>query len=684
MASSLTQDGRALMIKTPLEKDLLLLNRFWGSEGASCLFEFELELYSEDDSIDSADLIGKNVTITLTRPGKSDRYFNGVVNQFGYVGHNRIGATYQMKIVPWLWLLDNKSDCRIFQQKSVPEIIEEVFSDLGMTDFDNSCLESNYESREYCVQYRETDFAFVSRLMEEEGLYYYFQHQDGKHVMMIADSASGYYDAEDGSVEYYPTRDLNHNITHWTHYNKFRPGKHAQQDYNFTKPDMKLLREEQSAVKVGDNGKYEIFDYPGRYESPAQGDQLTRIRMEETETDTDVVSGSSTYRSFSCGAKFQVERHHVSSEEGKSYVLTQVTHQASIAGDYMSGSTQSEIEYENQFVCIPAERCYRPPRVTRQPVVNGSQTAIVTGPSGEEIYTDEHGRVKAQFHWDRRGKRDEESSCWMRVSQIHAGQGWGAMDLPRIGEEVIVDFLEGDPDRPIITGRVYNGDNTPPFDLPAKKTRRGNATKTYKGRGYNEMSMDDTVGKEQLRVNAMYNMDSNVNNNQTLIVGSDRTDKVGNNDTETIGVNQSSTIGVNQSTSVGTSQSNSVGVSQSNNVGVSKSENVGSLSNQLVGSLKNKAVGFLVNQMVGFVYKLIVGDSYEVQSGSTITLGAGSKIVLKCGASSITMDSGGKIAIVGSDITVNSSGPANYKSGAKTTIKGGGNVDVAGPMINLN
>ncbi|MBN1853273.1 MAG: type VI secretion system tip protein VgrG, partial [Pirellulales bacterium] len=345
---------------------------------------------------------------------------------------------------------------------------------LGFQDFKLK-LSGNYPSHEYCVQYRETDFAFVSRLMEEEGIFYYFRHENGKHTLVLADDATAYYELDDSQVEF---GDPNHTsgnqdqIKEWQHGYSYQPGKFAHTDYNFKTPAKILMATENTVVNFANNKAFEVYDYHGRHRDTERGRALARVRMEALEVSHNVAHGESTYRSFSPGGKFKFERHRTRAEVGQSYLLSYVETLASLGDSYITGVGEGEFEFKNRFRCISADTVYRPPSDTPKPVVEGPQTAVVVGPAGEEIYTDEHSRVKVQFHWDREGRKDEYSSCWIRVSQAHAGKGWGYIDIPRIGEAVIVDFLEGDPDAPIIIGRVYNANVMPPFPLDGKTTRR--------------------------------------------------------------------------------------------------------------------------------------------------------------------------------------------------------------------
>ena len=518
--------------------------------------------------------------------------------------------------------------------------------------------------------------------MEEAGIFYFFLHEKNRLVMVITDTTSACRNCKDDQVAFSDNlseRSLPNQIWKWEHRYEFRPGKWSHRDFNFKDPATEMLSTVATQIKLPGNQNLEVYQYPGDYDVRAVGDTYARIRMEAEEAAFDVVNGESYCRSFSPGARFTISRHHSPREQGKSYIITSIVHTFDASDVFVTGRKSVSKGYSNTFKCIPATVPYRARRTTPVSQIRGPQTAVVVGPDGEEIYTDEHGRVKVQFHWDREGQRNEHSSCWMRVSQVHAGQGWGMMDLPRVGEEVIVSFLEGDPDRPIITGRVYNGQNRPPFALPAGKTRRGNMTKTYKGAGHNEMSMDDTPGKEQLRMNAQYDMNSNVNNDQTETVGVNRTREVGNNESvkvgvdksvqvgsnhkETVGAAQTIEVGANQSTTIGGSQTNSIGGSQSNTIATSQSNSIGTLKNETVGMASNEMVGMFKTVNVGVALNTLVGAlSAEEVAGVKVII-AGVSIAIQCGASSLTMDAGGKIVLKGTNILIDSSGPTKINGG---------------------
>ena len=519
-----TQEGRLIAIETPLGKDVLLLQRCVGHEGISRLFGFDLDLLSEDPSISRDKIVGQNITITLALTDGSERYFNGFVSRFVQSGKDERFTHYRAEVVPWLWFLTRTADCRIFQNKTIPDIILKIFDDLGFKDYKN-VLQGSFEPREYCVQYRETDLNFVARLMEQYGIFYFFVHEKNKHTLVLANSSTAHqlcpgqprarYDYTTTGIE---GEDV---ISSWKVEYELRPGKYALTDYNFEAPSTSLAVTESSVVQVGGNAKYEIYDYPGEYPKKPQGQNLVKLRMEEEEALTTVISGASACRAFSPGYRFDLTEHY-RQDMNTTYVLTGVQHSASVGETYTTGQ-DSGAHYSNQFTCVPHAVPFRPARVTPRPIVRGSQTAVVVGKAGEEIWTDKYGRVKLQFHWDREGKWNENSSCWIRVAQNWAGRRWGAMFIPRVGQEVIVDFLEGDPDQPIITGRVYNAEEMPPYELPKEQTKSAVKSNSSKGGGgFNEIRLEDAKGKEQIFIHAEHDMDERVKHDSREWIGNER------------------------------------------------------------------------------------------------------------------------------------------------------------------
>jgi type VI secretion system secreted protein VgrG len=534
-----TQENRLIAINTPLGEDVLLLQGFTGHEGISRPFNFHLELLSEKNTIDFQDIVGKNVTISVTLADESKRYFNGFVSRFAQRGNDERFTYYQAEMVPWLWFLTRTADCRIFQNMSVKDIITKVFDDAGFSGY-KMVTQASYDKLEYCVQYRETAFNFVSRLMEQYGIFYFFEHTDGDHTLVMADAVSALnpcpgqpkarYDRVVGGAK---DEDV---VTAWQLEQELRTGKCSLTDYNFETPSTDLLAWEDTIVKVGGNTKYELFDYPGDYSTKPQGKTLAKIRMEEEEATHLVATGSSNCRAFTSGYTFDLEDHY-RSDMNQPYLLTDIQHLASVKESYATGEGGSEGQYSNHFSCTPQNVAYRPPRVTPKPFVQGPQTAVVVGKSGEEIWVDPYGRVKVQFYWDRKGTGDENSSCWVRVSQLWAGKTWGAMFIPRMGQEVIVDFLEGDPDRPIITGRVYNADQIVPGTLPDDQTVSGIRTHSTKGGGdhnANVIAFRDKMGEEEFYMRAEKDMFVRVEHDDELKVQNDQTIEIENNRTEQV------------------------------------------------------------------------------------------------------------------------------------------------------
>jgi type VI secretion system secreted protein VgrG len=499
---------------------------------------------------------------------------------------------------------------------------------------------------------------------------------------------------------------------------ELRPGKYALADYNFETPSTSLGVNITSNINVGSNGKYEVYDYPGEYLKKVQGERLVKLRMEEEEAPHVVASGAGTCRAFTPGYKFDLVGH--SSQMDKCYVLIEVQHMASVGESYSELSTGGDTEesYSNHFACIPFDVPFRPPRVTPRPTVQGPQTAIVVGRSGEEIFTDKYGRVKVQFHWDREGKRNENSSCWIRVSHPWAGKGWGAISIPRMGQEVIVDFLEGDPDQPIITGRVYNAEQMPPYGLPAGQVVSGiKSNSTKGGGGYNEFIMDDTKGKELIRVHGQYDMDStiendlrehvlhdrsrDVTNNETIAIGSNRTETVGGNEALTVSKNRTETVlgnetlsvaqnrtrtvtqnelvtvvltrthsvGVNEAITVGAAQEVTVGGAQAITVGLERAVTVGLNQDVNIGKNLSENIGNNHQEDVGDNRTTSVGKDDTLKVGKNLTIDAGDQIVIKTGKASITMKKDGTITIQGKDITIKGSGEILVQASKDMTLK---------------
>jgi len=486
--SGYSQATQPIRVDTVLEEDALLLAGFVGREALSQPYLLELDLRSEDANIDPEDLLRTPLSVGIHMPDGEVRRIHGLVRSFGFRGRRGPLTAYRAEVVPWLWFLSLTRDCRIFQDKSVPEIVQEVFEGHGFSDF-SFRVTQDYEARGYCVQYRETDLNFVSRLLEEEGIFYFFEHTEEGHTLVLTDYSQA--EACMGPEELRvhggsrPGMDV---ITELRQDLSVHTGAISLADYDYLKPSLELRS------MLGDDEPNELYDYHhSQFAELADGDRYARIALEREECTRSAVQGRSTCRGFQSGRKFRLD-DHFRSDANQEYLLLEVRHRAR-SGSFVSGGEAEQLDYQNDFLAIPHGTPYRPPRRARRPVVSGSQTARVVGPSGEKIWVDEYSRVKVHFFWDRLGGQDENSSCWVRVSQNWAGNNWGGMFIPHVGHEVIVDFLDGDPDRPLITGRVYNQEQMPPQALPA------NHDKSIIEDDYgNEIVLDATPGNEHIRL----------------------------------------------------------------------------------------------------------------------------------------------------------------------------------------
>jgi type VI secretion system secreted protein VgrG len=558
---SYKQANRPLQVTTPLGTDVLLLVGLNGEEALSRLFHFNLDLLAEKkDDVAFDRLLGQKITAQVALPEKGKyRYFNGICNRVSQSEQDDDFIVYHMEIVPQFWLLTHRAQSRIFQHMSVPDILKKVLDGVDVS----YSLQGTFEKRDFCVQYRETDFNFASRLMEEEGIYYFFKHENGSHKMMVANTPQSHADL--GNIKYETMaggKKPDDRIHDWQKVQELRSGKVTLWDHSFELPHKHLecdkTIQESAAVgkvthklKVGGNDKLEIYDFPGEYaqrfdgidrsggEQPSDLQKIfqdnkrtVEIRMQEEAAHSLTIRGNGNCRQLCSGHKFALEKHF--NADGQ-YVLTSVQHSAGMPGAYRTDS--DDFFYHNSFTCIPTAVPFRPARLTPKPFVQGTQSAVVVGPSGEEIFTDKYGRVKVQFHWDRQGKNDGDSSCWIRVGTYWAGKQWGAIHIPRIGQEVIVAFQEGDPDQPIIVGSVYNADMMPPYKLPDNKTQSGIKTRsTLKGGtdNFNELRFEDKKGSEDIYFHAEKDFHRVVENNDDLKVGNDQTIQIKNNRTETV------------------------------------------------------------------------------------------------------------------------------------------------------
>jgi type VI secretion system secreted protein VgrG len=655
-----TQDGRLLSISTPLGKDFMLINRFTATEALSQLFSIDVELLHEETeagysptAVDPKSLIGQAVTIFIESEDGAAREFTGMVNKFSQGNRDVRFSYYYISVVPHVWLLTQKSQSRIFQQQSVPDILKKVFGGFQV----KYELQESYEPRNYCVQYRETDFDFASRLMEEEGIYYYFEHKDGMHQMIVADTPQSHRDCPQKStipffVNLGATDDtfISSISTFLSDY-KMQTGKVTLWDYNFQLPTNKLDLEQPSRFSFGDSLKLEMYDYPGGYARKYDGidkgggeqsgelnkvfnDRQATVKkaMEALDAQVTTATANSDCCSVTAGYRFTLSQHPNGSLN-KQYTILSATHEAEQNPSYVSNEGATD-PYTNSFTCIlhgAGAPGFRPLPKTPKPVVQGSQTAVVVGPAGEEIFTDKYGRVKVQFNWDRDGKVNESSSCWVRVAQTWAGNKWGTMFIPRIGMEVLVHFMEGDPDQPIITGCVYNPQTMPPYTLPDEKTKSGVKTNSSKGgNGFNEFRFEDKKGSEQIFIHAEKNQDIRVKNDcmetilrdRHLIVERDQFEKVTHD----------------------------------------KHQQIGGDHNEKVGGTKSRKVGADLQEHVGSNYALEAGMGVHIKAGMSAVIEAGTNVTMKCGGNFVSVTPAG-VTISGTMVLINSGGAAGSGAG---------------------
>jgi type VI secretion system secreted protein VgrG len=665
-----TQQNRLMSISTPLEYDFLLINRLSATEALSELYSFEVELLHEENEpgfeptvIDPKSLLGQPVDIQINQRDGTVRTLSGIVNHFSQ-GHRDIRFSYYYAtVVPYIWLLTQISQSRIFQHKSVPDILKDIFKGFEVSYE----LQGSFKPRNYCVQYRETNFAFASRLMEEEGIYYFFEHTDGKHKMIIANTPQSHPDCPSKSdISYFvkvsEEEDFITSIRRWQTDYKLQTGKVSFWDYNFQLPNNKIDATQPSLFKVADNDKLEIYDFPGGYARKYDGidrsggerasdvqnvfeDKQKRAEymMQALDSQYRVASGNSDCSAMTAGYRFKLTSHPNSQLNGQ-YVITNVTHEAEQNPTYV---TDDDIEkpYNNVFACIAYGKDsppFRPPMKTPKPFIQGSQTAVVVGPAGEEIFTDKYGRVKVQLHWDREGQADSDSSCWIRVAQAWAGNRWGMMFIPRIGMEVIVHFLEGDPDQPIITGCVYNPASMPPYTLPDEKTKMTIKSDSSKGGGgFNEIRFEDKKGKEQVFLHGQKDLDVRIKNTRRELIGNDRHLIVKRDKREKIERDSHLIIERDQIEQIERDFHRHI---------------EGKMAVKTDGSLSH-TVGGSIGESVGGSHTEDVGDTLYLKAGMKVIIEAGAQLTLKGPGGFIDIGPGG-VTIKGTMVLINSGGAA--------------------------
>ena len=539
MSSLMTQDKRAAELITPLGKDKIALTRFDGSEGLSELFEYRIEGLSADENINFDDAIGKNCTLKMNTLGGDVRHFDGILVEAQWLGVSLDAYAYRLVLRPWLWMLSQQSDSFIFSEKTAPEIISDIFGKHGFAKFSNK-LSRTYPKMEYTVQYRESDMAFVCRLMEQHGISYYFEHSEGEHTLNLCDETSSYDNIPGGERDYIPVsghyrREKEH-FFHWMPERRFTTGKVTYKDYDFKEPS-KDLKADKTGSNQYVNGELEHYDYPGKYVVKSVGSDYADVRLnQKLSQDGRFIAAGDCISCFpGC---LMTLKDHPNGEQNTEYLAVRCIH-TYLSEAFRTGAVaDSDVSYQGNYEFVISSKPFAPALVTEKPFVQGPQTGKVVGEG--EIDVDEHGRILVLFHW----VRNSAKSRRCRLSQVWAGKNWGGIYIPRVGMEVIVEFLEGDPDQPIVIGTVYNGDNKPPYELPGKKNQAGvKSNSTTGGGGYNEFMFDDTKGKEYIRTQAEKDFNTLIKNDEARKVENDRMLTIDHDEIHYVGNSQYFTIG---------------------------------------------------------------------------------------------------------------------------------------------
>ncbi|WP_435316300.1 type VI secretion system Vgr family protein [Pseudomonas aeruginosa] len=655
---ALAQQTRLVRVDSPLGAEVLQLQRMEGREELGRPFAYELELISENPDLPLDGLLGKPASLALELHDGSRRHFHGIVAACSQGSGNGQFASYQVTLRPWLWLLTRTSDCRIFQNQKVPDIIKQVFRDLGFSDFEDA-LSRSYREWEYCVQYRETSFDFVSRLMEQEGIYYWFRHEQSRHILVLSDAYGAHQSPPNyASVPYYPPtleqRERDH-FYDWHMAREVQSGSLSLNDYDFQRPGARL-EVRSNIARSHAAADYPLYDYPGEYVQSQDGEQYARTRIEALQARYERVRLRGRARGLGSGHLFKLSGYP-REDQNREYLVVGAEYRV-VQELYETGGGGVGAQFESELDCIDAGQAYRPLPTTPLPIVRGPQTAVVVGPKGEEIWTDQYGRVKVHFHWDRHDQSNENSSCWMRVSQAWAGKNWGSIQIPRIGQEVIVSFLEGDPDRPTI-----DHDETVHVKHDRTETVDNNETITI------GVDRTEKVGNNE-KISIGANRTEDVGSNETISIGVDRTEKVGSNEKISIGANRTEDVGNDETISIGANRSESVGNNETISIGADRSESVGANETIDIGGNQSTSIGKNESRSVGQGRDTSVGKDDSLDVGKSFTLNAGDSITLVTGAASIRMKKDGSIVISGKNITIDGSGAINVKADKNVVVKG--------------
>jgi type VI secretion system secreted protein VgrG len=675
MRQDFTQQHVRIAISTGFGKDKLLLESFSGTEALSQPFAFSLSMKSSDVALDPDAIVGTLATVKVIHGDGMTRYFHGLINGFTQAGIDAEFAWYSAEMVPSLWLLSLSRDRRIYQNQSTVQIVESVLQSFNIK-FDNR-LKASYATREYCVQYDETPLDFIMRLMAQEGIFYFFQFADGSHTLVLGDDPSAHRDCEHGHLIYRgraDTRGWADTMLRFEAGGRLVTRDYNGRDYDYLKPSTSL-----AADASGKAGRGKFYQYPHLHNTVAAGKQQQIVHVQASQSEASTAAGESLCNSLYAGGAFSLSKHPNNKLNAR-YVMRSVSHRADLSG------------YTNHFEAFPGTLPFRPPRSVPQPVVPGSHSAFVVGPEGEEIWTDLHGRVKVKFHWDQSSTQDDKASCWVRVSQAWAGNGWGALFIPRIGQEVIISYLDGNPDRPLITGSVYNGEQATPVNLPSKQMQsviRSRPTKSGNGRSKtteiedgrmhgNELRFDDKIGDEELYLHAEHDMKIDIEHDldSTLYTGSEtHLVKKGNRSIEVTKGDETHTVGGKRDLTIHGDETHSDSMNFTHTVKKNYTLEVdGDLEETIKGNTTLKITGNLV---------IDVGGSITIKSGKNSDLTAGTAINFKAGTE-LSSQAGTSYAIkAGTELKLDALTLA-AKASASGQIDGGGMLTIKGGMVKIN
>lgn len=648
----------------------------------SSLFTLDIHVISDSTDLKATDLLEQNVTLTVWQGSTPQRHITGLiagVERGEYDGHK---MNYYLQVYPPFWRSSLRQNSRHFQQRDIESIVNHLLEDNRVMQA-SYLLKEQHPAREFCVQYGETDFEFLCRLLAEEGIFFYEEHaQEGKNQLLVfCDNV--FYLPEAFGISFNPQPRVTDTycISRFRHCAQIRPAYVVTKDYTFKYPGWQGRYRYKANDLNGQRNQYEVMDYPGRFKDEQHGQDFARYQLEGLRSNAEIAGGRSNSPALWPGARFRLTDHPADDLNRDWQVVASILHGEQPQA--VPGSRGEGTSLVNDFRAIPADRTWRPVPLPK-PKVDGPQPAVVTGPPGEEIFCDEHGRVRVKFLWDRYHEANEDSSCWIRVSQAWAGTGFGNLAIPRVGQEVIVDFLNGDPDQPVIMGRTYHESNRSPGSLPGTKTQMTIRSKTYKGDGFNELRFEDATGNEQVYIHAQKNMDTEVLNNRTTDVKVHHTETVGANQVITVNQNQVQTVVQNQQEMVGQNQSITVGLNQSETVGIVRALSVGVAYQTTVGGVMNTSVALAQSSQVGIQKSLLVGKRYDVSVGESVTFtvgksrtentgkvavySAGEHLELRCGQARLVLTQDGSI----------------FLNGTTINLQGALAISGDGPVINWN